>query len=231
MYLLREGGVGGGTEADSDEECGHTRSSRPPLMELFQSQEHYIVQSGDRALWCSRRDGTLSTRPATDLLLAWNPICLGLVEGIIGKVQLHADLPWWLLLIRQKSLIGVLPKGHEIYKITKIAVIPLSTAEPQDLELDLCKKHHFGINKPEKISHSPDDSKFLLKTLTQIKSNVSAPNKKKVKPFISPSMQLKCGGLIVGRRQIMRSLASVCSAGRVVCVGGSSSAGLCWVLV
>ncbi|XP_040217400.1 phosphatidylinositide phosphatase SAC2 [Rana temporaria] len=150
-------------------------------MELFQSQEHYIVQSGDRALWCSRRDGALSTRPATDLLLAWNPICLGLVEGIIGKVQLHADLPWWLLLIRQKSLIGVLPKGHEIYKITKIAVVPLSTAEPQDLELDLCKKHHFGINKPEKISHSPDDSKFLMKTFTQIKSNVSAPNKKKVR--------------------------------------------------
>ncbi|KAM5140747.1 LOW QUALITY PROTEIN: phosphatidylinositide phosphatase SAC2 [Mantella aurantiaca] len=150
-------------------------------MELFQSREHYIVQSGDRALWCSRQDGALSSRPATDLLLAWNPICLGLVEGIIGKVQLHDDLPWWLLLIRQKSLIGVLPQGHEIYKITKIAVIPLSTAEPQDLELELCKKHHFGINKPEKISHSPDDSKFLMKTLTQIKSNVSAPNKKKVK--------------------------------------------------
>ncbi|XP_018431365.1 PREDICTED: phosphatidylinositide phosphatase SAC2-like, partial [Nanorana parkeri] len=92
-----------------------------------------------------------------------------------------ADLPWWLLLIRQKSLIGVLPQGHEIYKITKIAVIPLSTTEPEDLELELCKKHHFGINKAEKIGHSPDDSKFLLKTLTQIKSNVSAPNKKKVK--------------------------------------------------
>lgn len=45
----------------------------------------------------------------------------------------------------------------------------------------LCKKHHFGINKPEKITQSPDDTKFLLKTLTQIKSNVSAPNKKKVK--------------------------------------------------
>ncbi|XP_056409086.1 phosphatidylinositide phosphatase SAC2-like, partial [Hyla sarda] len=45
----------------------------------------------------------------------------------------------------------------------------------------LCKKHHFGINKPEKITASPDDSKFLLKTLTQIKSNVSAPNKKRVK--------------------------------------------------
>ncbi|XP_063290313.1 phosphatidylinositide phosphatase SAC2 [Pelobates fuscus] len=150
-------------------------------MELFQAKDHYILQSGDRALWCSRQDGALSTRTATDLLLAWNPICLGLVEGIIGKVQLHTDLPWWLLLIRQKSLIGKLPDGHEIYKITKIAVLPLSSTEPEDLELELCRKHHFGINRPEKITQSPDDSKFLLKTLNQIKSNVSAPNKKKVK--------------------------------------------------
>ncbi|XP_054062391.1 phosphatidylinositide phosphatase SAC2 isoform X1 [Rissa tridactyla] len=150
-------------------------------MELFQAKDHYILQSGERALWCSRRDGSLQLRAATDLLLAWNPICLGLVEGVIGKVQLHTDLPWWLLLIRQKALIGKLPGDHEVYKITKIAVIPLSETEPQDLELELCKKHHFGINKPEKITQSPDDTKFLLKTLTQIKSNVSAPNKKKIK--------------------------------------------------
>ncbi|KAM8806345.1 phosphatidylinositide phosphatase SAC2 [Eudromia elegans] len=150
-------------------------------MELFQAKDHYILQSGERALWCSRRDGSLQLRAATDLLLAWNPICLGLVEGVIGKVQLHTDLPWWLLLIRQKALIGRLPGDHEVCKITKIAVIPLSETEPQDLELELCKKHHFGINKPEKITQSPDDSKFLLKTLTQIKSNVSAPNKKKIK--------------------------------------------------
>lgn len=48
----------------------------------------------------------------------------------------------------------------------------------------LCKKHHFGIYKPEKITQSPDDSKFLLKTLTQIKSNVSATNKRKVGIFV-----------------------------------------------
>ncbi|XP_078500050.1 phosphatidylinositide phosphatase SAC2 isoform X1 [Lissotriton helveticus] len=150
-------------------------------MELFQAKDHYILQHGDRALWCSRSNGTFEARPATDLLLAWNPICLGLVEGVLGKVQLHTDLPWWLLLIRQKAVIGRLPGEHEIHKITKIAVIPLSDAEPQDLELELCKKHHFGIDKPEKIAYSPDDSKFLMKTFTQIKSNVSAPNKKKVK--------------------------------------------------
>lgn len=34
---------------------------------------------------------------ATDLLLAWNPICLGLVEGVIGKVQLHTGM-WHFIL-------------------------------------------------------------------------------------------------------------------------------------
>ncbi|XP_062319959.1 phosphatidylinositide phosphatase SAC2 [Osmerus eperlanus] len=150
-------------------------------MELFQAKDHYILQSGDHALWCSRKDGTMNVRPATDLLLAWNPVCLGLVEGIIGKIQLHTDLPLGLVLIRQKALVGQLPGNHKVYKIIKIAVIPLSEEEPLDLELELCKKHHFGIDKPEKLAQSPDESKFLMKTLSQIKSNVGQPIKKKVK--------------------------------------------------
>ncbi|XP_058043462.1 phosphatidylinositide phosphatase SAC2 isoform X3 [Ahaetulla prasina] len=150
-------------------------------MELFQAKDHYILQQENRALWCSRVDGSLQLRAATDLLLAWNPICLGLIEGIIGKIQLHTDLPWWLLLIRQKVVVGKLPGDHDVCKITKIVAIPLSEAEPQDLDLEPCKKHHFGIYKTEKITQSPDDSKFLLRTFTQIKTNVSSSNKKKVK--------------------------------------------------
>ncbi|XP_061766803.1 phosphatidylinositide phosphatase SAC2 isoform X3 [Nerophis ophidion] len=149
-------------------------------MELFQAKDDYILQNGDSALWCSRKDGTMSIRPATDLLLAWNPVCLGLVEGIIGKIQLHTDLPLGLVLIRQKALVGHLPGNHKVYKIIKIAVIPLSDEEPQELELEFCKKHHFGIDKSEKLVQSPDESK-LMKTLSQIKSNVAVPIKKKVK--------------------------------------------------
>uniref|UniRef100_UPI0037E87361 phosphatidylinositide phosphatase SAC2 isoform X3 n=1 Tax=Semicossyphus pulcher TaxID=241346 RepID=UPI0037E87361 len=156
-------------------------------MELFQAKDDYIVQSGDRALWCSRKDGTMAVRPATDLLLAWNPVCLGLIEGVIGKIQLHTDLPLGLVLIRQKALVGHLPGNHKVFKITKITVIPLSDEEPQDLELELCKKHHFGIDKPEKLAQSPDESKFLMKTLSQIKSNVAVPIKKKY----SPAFQVK----------------------------------------
>ncbi|XP_077437864.1 phosphatidylinositide phosphatase SAC2 isoform X1 [Vanacampus margaritifer] len=167
-------------------------------MELFQAKDDYILQNGDRALWCSRKDGTMTLKPATDLLLAWNPVCLGLVEGIIGKIQLHTDLPLGLVLIRQKALVGHLPGNHKVYKIIKIAVIPLSDEDPQELELEgsfvdgeahyfqLCKKHHFGIDKSEKLVQSPDESK-LMKTLSQIKSNVAVPIKKKY----SPAFQVK----------------------------------------
>ncbi|KAM9810025.1 phosphatidylinositide phosphatase SAC2 isoform 1-T1 [Syngnathus typhle] len=155
-------------------------------MELFQAKDDYILQNEDRALWYSRKDGTVTLKPATDLLLAWNPVCLGLVEGIIGKIQLHTDLPLGLVLIRQKALVGHLPGNHKVYKIIKIAVIPLSDEEPQELELELCKKHHFGIDKSEKLVQSPDESK-LMKTLSQIKSNVAVPIKKKY----SPAFQVK----------------------------------------
>uniref|UniRef100_A0AAQ5YIR5 SAC domain-containing protein n=1 Tax=Amphiprion ocellaris TaxID=80972 RepID=A0AAQ5YIR5_AMPOC len=137
-------------------------------MELFQAKDDYILQSGDRALWCSRKDGTMTVRPATDLLLAWNPVCLGLVEGVIGKIQLHTDLPLGLILIRQKALVGHLPGEHKVYKITKIAVIPLSDEEPQELELELCKKHHFGIDKPEKLIKSNKNIVRLLDELYKI---------------------------------------------------------------
>lgn len=52
--------------------------------------------------------------------------------------RLLADLPLGLVLIRQKALVGHLPGNHKVYKITKIAVIPLSDEEPQELELEVC---------------------------------------------------------------------------------------------
>jgi hypothetical protein len=48
-----------------------------------------------------------------------------------------ADLPLGLILIRQKVLVGQMPGDHKVYKITKIAVIPLSEEEPLELELEV----------------------------------------------------------------------------------------------
>lgn len=58
---------------------------------------------------------------------------------------LLADLPLGLVLIRQKALVGHLPGNHKVYKITKIAVIPLSDEEPQELELEVCTHAPFTL--------------------------------------------------------------------------------------
>jgi hypothetical protein len=40
-------------------------------MELFQAKDHYILQQGERALWCSRRDGGLQLRPGEARGAGW----------------------------------------------------------------------------------------------------------------------------------------------------------------
>lgn len=71
-----------------------------------------------------------------------------------------SDLPWWLILIRQKALVGKLPGDHEVCKVTKIAVLSLSEMEPQELELEV--RWHRGDG------HSDDviaDINLCLQTL------------------------------------------------------------------
>ncbi|XP_064601355.1 phosphatidylinositide phosphatase SAC2-like [Liolophura sinensis] len=153
-------------------------------MELYQASDHYILVDGEHSLWCNRFNGSVKAGKGTDLCLAWNPICLGLVYGVVGKIKPHPDSENWLILIRQTNFVGKFFDKHEVFKIEKIAVLPLSTSEPADLDIDLCRKHHFGIKKPERITQAAQGQKRALqKTLSSIKSaaeNVK-PKKKEVK--------------------------------------------------
>lgn len=57
--------------------CGAWAGGPPPPgargagMELFQAKDHYILQQGERALWCSRRDGGLHLRPGEARCAGW----------------------------------------------------------------------------------------------------------------------------------------------------------------
>ncbi len=60
-------------------------------MELFQTDDHYIVQDGQHSLWCNRSaDGKLIPQHGSALATAWNPVCLGTIEGVIGKIKVHS---------------------------------------------------------------------------------------------------------------------------------------------
>lgn len=47
------------------------------------------------------------------------------------------DDDWRLILIKQKSVVGSVLEDHQIYKVSKIIIVPLSDAEPQELDLDV----------------------------------------------------------------------------------------------
>ncbi|XP_062913399.1 phosphatidylinositide phosphatase SAC2-like [Mobula hypostoma] len=109
-------------------------------MELFQSRTEYTVRGADSCLSCSRSSGSMEIKAASEVDLS-SAVCLGLVEGVIGKFQFHPDLECFLVLVQQKGLVGTVPGKHDMYKITKVAVIPLTDADPPDLKLEYCKTH------------------------------------------------------------------------------------------
>ncbi|XP_078311930.1 phosphatidylinositide phosphatase SAC2-like isoform X2 [Crassostrea virginica] len=152
-------------------------------MQLFQSDDHYILHDGEYSLWCCRHSGTLEAKKGDDICLAWNPVCIGLVYGLIGKIKIHPDDDWKLLLIKQRMEVGCVMDEHKIYKVNKIVVLPLSDAEPQELDLDLCNVHHFGIRKPKTISQTGIQQKQLQNAWKTIKSGMDnvKPRKKDVK--------------------------------------------------
>ncbi|MGH0120788.1 UNVERIFIED_CONTAM: hypothetical protein FKN15_065124 [Acipenser sinensis] len=107
-------------------------------MEVFQSPSHYIIVNNDSALWWSRTDGSpeITNVSLAQNALSHNAVCLGLVEGVIGKIQLHSESDRFLLLVRQKTLVGRIPPGHQVFTVSKVVAIPLSEEEPQDLEFE-----------------------------------------------------------------------------------------------
>uniref|UniRef100_A0A8C1WC91 Inositol polyphosphate-5-phosphatase F n=1 Tax=Cyprinus carpio TaxID=7962 RepID=A0A8C1WC91_CYPCA len=147
-------------------------------MELVQAKDHYILQSGDNALWCSRKDGSMAVRPV-DLPSDWNDPHLSV---LITGINVAAFFRWTLS--RQTEMVVDLSPRYKLNYLALLVIVRINKMVNYSFALihfQLCKKHHFGINKPEKITQSPDESKFLLKTLSQIKSNVAVPIKKKVK--------------------------------------------------
>uniref|UniRef100_A0A8C1QZ43 Inositol polyphosphate-5-phosphatase F n=1 Tax=Cyprinus carpio TaxID=7962 RepID=A0A8C1QZ43_CYPCA len=147
-------------------------------MELVQAKDHYILQSGDNALWCSRKDGSMAVRPGNASLSAH----LGSLSVLITGINVAAFFRWTLS--RQTEMVVDLSPRYKLNYLALLVIVRINKMVNYSFALihfQLCKKHHFGINKPEKITQSPDESKFLLKTLSQIKSNVAVPIKKKVK--------------------------------------------------
>lgn len=82
------------------------------------------------------------------IILGWDlakendPDCLGIVYGIIGKIELQSVVQSQLMLIKECASVGELPGGKTVYKIKSVIFLQSGiTGETTDLGLHLCKKH------------------------------------------------------------------------------------------
>ncbi|KAK2163401.1 hypothetical protein LSH36_80g06058 [Paralvinella palmiformis] len=157
-------------------------------MELFEARDHYIVQNGEHGLWCNRFNGSLVAKKGEDICTAWNPVCLGNIYGVIGKMKVHPESEWKLLLIRKQSQVGSLPGGLPIFRIDKIAILPLNIDATKDLDIDRCSKCHFGMSKTKSIAKpSEGQQRALAKTWSSIKLAAENVKPKKL-PFKIPPL-------------------------------------------
>lgn len=82
-----------------------------------------------------------------DLTSADDPVCLGVCEGIIGKVEHSSVFDARLLLIKESLPIGKLHGNNEVYKIKSVVFLPMGP-ENVDLNLRQCPKHKtHSVNK------------------------------------------------------------------------------------
>ncbi|XP_022670373.1 phosphatidylinositide phosphatase SAC2-like isoform X1 [Varroa destructor] len=120
-------------------------------MEVLCSPTAYILISGEHSLWCSRIDGSLMARRVCSLAELTDPQCLGVIYGIVGKFQPTSESTPYLVVIRNASIVGVLPDQTDVFKVNRVALLPLTTEGPAVSfgDLDLCRKHHVGAYATE----------------------------------------------------------------------------------
>lgn len=75
-----------------------------------------------------------------DLTDADDPACLGICQGLIGKVEHSSVFDPRLLLIKDSEPVGKLHGDNVVYKIKSIVFVPLGK-ENVDLNLAQCPKH------------------------------------------------------------------------------------------
>ncbi|CAG4978669.1 unnamed protein product [Colias eurytheme] len=148
-------------------------------MEVFRSETFYIFVRNESSLWWNRVTGAFSVRSAWDLSDIEDIECLGITEGIIGKVEHSNIYEPRLMIIRESVPVGQIYFHHTIYKIKSICFLNLGTSN-QELELCPCTKHgsSTSMSSTSKSVNRKmgarlfENSAFLNKTVGAVK-NVS----------------------------------------------------------
>ncbi|KAF2369007.1 SAC domain [Trinorchestia longiramus] len=155
-------------------------------MEVLQTSDFYILNKGQHSLWFDRRTGNHEYKTCWDLAAAHNPVCLGVVHILLGKLQIHAELPPRLALVTGVREVGApvcggCGPGCRVYGIRRVCFLPLSTQHLDASSLSLlafhpCEKHHNKKNSGhERRGVSiPDPRAGISKTFGTLRSVTSS---------------------------------------------------------
>ncbi|KAK9501283.1 hypothetical protein O3M35_012024 [Rhynocoris fuscipes] len=143
-------------------------SNSLPEMEVFRTDEFYVLMNGESSLWCNRQTGEMEAKPGWELANSGDPECLGIFYGLVGKIDFQVDGEYRLLLIKDTEKVGDLPDGRTVMKIRSVVFLYPCGADVSANELGLksCRKHKAGnmnmFDVPQKAA--------FAKTWGQIKS-------------------------------------------------------------
>jgi hypothetical protein len=139
-------------------------------MELFRTNEFYIFINGEYSLWWDRLTGAFIPKTGWDLADADDPVCLGVCDGIVGKVEHPSVFDPRLLLIKESVPVGKLHGDNDVYKIKSVVLLPLG---PENVELNLqaCPKHRtFSARRNTNSIFDIQKNAALTKTWGTLKS-------------------------------------------------------------
>ncbi|CAK9808185.1 Phosphatidylinositide phosphatase SAC2 [Anthophora quadrimaculata] len=170
-------------------------------MELFRTDTHFIFVKERRSLWWDKYTGEFSAKSDWEWASPKDLECLGIIYGIVGKIEQPGVLEPRLMLIKEVSPVGELYGGHIIYKIKSIAFLHLGN-ENTDIGLLPCKKHQ---NLPKKKSEGglfdvPQKAAFA-KTWGTIKSATNTIKNTTQQAAALATSQVKS---TVGKRSIVK---------------------------
>ncbi|XP_022917953.1 phosphatidylinositide phosphatase SAC2 isoform X2 [Onthophagus taurus] len=123
-------------------------------MEVFRTPDFYIFVKGNNSLWWDRHTGLFIPKSAWELATLEDPVCLGVCDGLIGKVEHHPVFDARLLLIKDSVSVGYLHGTDEVLKIKSITFLKIGP-ENSDVNLQPCKKHNIGPTKKSSTQIAP----------------------------------------------------------------------------
>uniref|UniRef100_A0A8D9AR54 Phosphatidylinositide phosphatase SAC2 n=1 Tax=Cacopsylla melanoneura TaxID=428564 RepID=A0A8D9AR54_9HEMI len=147
-------------------------------MELFRTQQYYILLNRLSTLWIDRTTGQLDAKPAWELANGQDIECLGVFHGLVGRVRYNKVDRF--ILIRDSVLVGTIPIGNEVYKIKSIVLLNPTTDNSDDLGLQVCAKHNYEDFLS--LSVTPETSSSGNSAFARAWGNVKSATLNQLKP-------------------------------------------------